>query len=326
MSLNKRTIAVVIPCYKVKKHILQVLKEVPEFIDRIYVCDDKCPEKSGNFVLENATDPRIKIIYNQINLGVGGAVCAGYREALSEKIEIIIKLDGDGQMDPGLIEELIQPLLVLESDYVKGNRFHTPSSLAQMPGIRIFGNSGLSFINKLVTGYWEIMDPTNGFTAISYEALKTLPLEKIERRYFFECDMLFRLSINEARVTDFYMNAKYSDEVSNLSVKKTLVEFPPKFLKRFFKRLFYQYFLRDFNFGSVALITGIPFLGFGSIYGMMKYYEYTIVRDIPAPTGSVVIPSLLIILGTQFLISFLQYDINSYPKTSLSSKKVKYVK
>ena len=326
MSLNNKSIAVVIPCFKVRNHILEVIRTIPSFVDKIYAIDDCCPETSGEFLKLNNSDQRVIILKNDINQGVGGAVAHGYRQALKDGIDIIVKVDGDGQMDANLIEDLIDPLLTNQADYVKGSRFHRPSSLTQMPKIRLFGNTALSFINKLVTGYWDIMDPTNGFTAISKHALKEIPLEKINKRYFFESDMLFRLSLCKARVMDFFMDAKYADEVSNLRVSRILFDFPPRYLKRFIKRIFYQYFLRDFNFGSLSLIVGLPLIVVGGIFGFVKYFEYAIVRQSPAPTGMVVIPSMLITLGTQFLISFFQYDINAYPKTSLSAKRLTHGK
>ncbi|MGE3609204.1 MAG: glycosyltransferase family 2 protein [Bacteriovoracaceae bacterium] len=321
--MNK-TIAVIIPTFKVKKHILKVIGQIPAYVDHILVVDDCCPEYSGEYVLSHCKDPRVQVLKNDINLGVGGAVCHGYKKSLEMKIDIMVKVDGDDQMDPNLIESLIQPLLHEEADYVKGSRFHKPSSLAQMPTVRLIGNTGLSFINKIVTGYWDIMDPTNGFTAISYEALAEIPLEKISPRYFFEGDMLFRLSLAKARVLDFPMEAKYADEVSNLRISRVLVGFPPRYIKRFLKRIFYQYFLRDFNFGSLSLICGAPLFFSGILFGVIKYYEYAILRNQPAPTGMVVIPSLLITLGTQFLISFFQFDINSNPQESITSKKLRF--
>lgn len=324
MSLNEKKIAVVIPSYKVTKQIQEVITAIPAFVDLIYVVDDCCPDKSGEFVANNVKDARVKILKNETNLGVGGAVAHGYQAALDDKIDIVVKVDGDGQMNPNLIKDLIEALLSDDSDYCKGSRFYNPSSLAQMPGLRLFGNAGLSFINKVVTGYWDIMDPTNGFTAISRAALEQIPLQKLSKRYFFESDMLFRLSLAKAKVTDYAMDAKYGDEVSNLSLSKTLFGFPPRHVHRFIKRIIYQYFLRDFNFGSLSLLTGLPLLLCGLIFGSCKYYEYAIIRDVPAPTGMVVIPSMLIILGTQLLISFLQYDISAYPKKSLSSKRIKH--
>lgn len=317
------SVAVVIPCFKVKKHILNVIKEMPEYVDRIYIIDDRCPEKSGQHVQENCNDSRIWVYRNPINLGVGGAVCQGYKMALAEEMDIVVKVDGDGQMDPCLIRSLIDPILNGIADYTKGSRFFHPEGLSEMPLIRLLGNAGLSFINKVVTGYWDIMDPTNGFTAISNEALKNIPLEKLSSRYFFESDILFRLSLAKARVVDFSMKAKYGDEVSNLKIHNVLCTFPFKYLKRFMKRLVYQYFLRDFNYGSLSLISGLSLLSFGLIFGIYKYIEFSIIKNIPASTGTVVIPSMLIILGTQLLISFVQYDINSNPKIALNHERKK---
>jgi dolichol-phosphate mannosyltransferase len=320
MSLNNQTIAVVIPCFKVRKHILKVLQDIPDFVDHIITVDDCCPEKSGDYILSNFSSPKLTVLKNELNQGVGGAMVRGYQEALKKEVDVTVKVDGDGQMDPGLISELISPILAGKADYVKGSRFYHIESLQEMPTLRLVGNTGLSFINKLVTGYWDIMDPTNGFTAISKVALKDIPLRKIEKRYFFESDMLFRLSLAKARVVDYVMDAKYADEVSNLSVSRVLFSFPPKYFKRLFKRTCYQYFLRDFNFGSLSLLTGLPLFLVGSLLGIVKYVEFAIIRQVPAPVGSVVIPSLMIILGVQFLISFFQYDINAYPKTSLSKR------
>lgn len=320
MSLANQQIAVVIPCYKVKQHIEQVITQIPDFIDAIYIIDDACPDQSGEYILKKISHPKLHVLKNLKNLGVGGAVVQGYKKAISDKMDIIVKIDGDGQMNPKLIQDLINPLLHNHADYVKGNRFHRPSNLGGMPLIRLLGNTMLSFINKIVTGYWDIMDPTNGFTAISLVALKEIPLEKISHRYFFESDMLFRLSLAKAKVVDFPMKAKYEDEKSHLRISQTVIGFPPRYFQRFIKRIFYQYFLRDFNFGSLSLISGIPLFLFGSIYGLVGFYNYSIVQNSPAPTGRVVIPSMLIILGTQFIISFLQYDINAYPKNSISSK------
>lgn len=324
MSLNNRRIAVVIPSFKVKKQILSVIDKMPEFVDQIFVVDDCCPERTGAYVIENCKDSRVTLLYNQVNKGVGGAVCRGYEEAKNLNFDVIVKVDGDGQMDPRLIKSLIEPILAGEADYVKGSRFYKLSSLEKMPPLRLFGNTALSFINKVVTGYWEIMDPTNGFTAISMTALSELPLKKISARYYFESDMLFRLSLCRARVVDYPMNAHYGEEVSNLSITKVLFDFPPRYFKRFIKRIFYLYFLRDFNFGSLSLIVGTMFLSLGLLIGSTKYLHYAIMTNTPAPTGMVVIPAMLIILGSQFLISFFQHDILSSPKQSLDSKRLNY--
>lgn len=183
MKLNKK-ITVVIPCYKVSKQIKGVIQAIPEFVDNIIVIDDACPENSGALVKEMDIDI-VQVIFHKKNKGVGGAVISGFKKALELQSDIIIKLDGDGQMNPNDIEKLIQPLLYDSADYVKGNRFNDFKSLKSMPKIRLFGNSFLSFTIKLASGYWNIMDPTNGFCAISQYSLCKLNLDKLDNRYFF---------------------------------------------------------------------------------------------------------------------------------------------
>ena len=244
-------IAVTIPSYKVRAQVLDVIARIPLQVQRIYVVDDKCPQQSGLFVQQQCTDSRVRVIFHEENQGVGGAVRTGYRAALEEGMDIVVKVDGDGQMDPALIPHFTRPIERGRADYTKGNRFYRPESLKGMPPIRLFGNAALSFINKLSTGYWSIMDPTNGYTAIHTAVLRELPIHKLERRYFFETDMLYHLNTIRAVVHDVPMDAVYADEESSLKVSKVLPEFMLKHINRFFKRYVYLYLLRDFNLGSL---------------------------------------------------------------------------
>lgn len=309
-------ISVVIPCYKVKNHIIDVLSRIRSEIDTIYVVDDCCPENTGNFVKENCQDTRVKVLFNSINLGVGGAVITGYKQAIDDGASIVIKLDGDGQMDPKDIPSLINPILKREADYCKGNRFFDIETLLIMPKIRLLGNSSLSFVNKMVNGYWNIVDPTNGFTAIHIETLKKLPLNKIDNRFFFESDMLFRLSTIRAVVKDIPMTAFYGNEKSSLKIYKVLVEFPLKYLNRFFKRIFYNYFLRDFNSGTIQLIFGIVLFLFGLIFGIYHWFVSYKTMSF-ASTGTVMIAALPLILGFQLLIGALNFDVQNIPQSPL---------
>ena len=311
-------IVAVVPCYRVSKQILGVLKEIGPEVEKIYVVDDACPEGSGKLVAENTSDPRVEVLYHLKNLGVGGAVKTGYRKAMEDGATIIVKIDGDGQMDPHLIPRLIEPIFSKQADYVKGNRFYDLAYLWKMPGSRKFGNAALSFINKMVNGYWNIMDPTNGFVAIGKAALKHLPLEKIDNRFFFEQDMLFRLNTIRAVVHDFPMTAQYDMESSNLKIWKVLFSFPFKYVNRLIKRIFYSYFLRDFNIGSLELIIAFTFMGFGFIFGLVKWI-HSIETMHPATAGTVILAGLPIILGFQSFLSFLHYDLTNIPQKTVSS-------
>jgi dolichol-phosphate mannosyltransferase len=306
-------IAVIIPSYNVKEHILKVLSGIGPEVGRIYVVDDACPQRTGEFVRENSRDERVEVLFNPKNLGVGGAVITGYLRALEDGCRIMVKLDGDGQMAPSFIPKLVGPILRKEADYVKGNRFYDLGYLKKMPAVRRFGNSMVSFIGKMTSGYWNIMDPANGFTAVSATVLNFLPLEKIDRRFFFENDMLFRLNTIRAVVRDLPLQAEYGDETSNISIYKVMLQFPIKYLNRLVKRIFYNYFLRDFNIGSLELTMAFVFLLFGFIFGGIHWAD-SIRTGLPATAGTVLLAGLPIILGFQSLLAFLHFDVANLPQ------------
>lgn len=310
-------IGVVIPCYKVKKHILGVIEKIGGSVAKIYVVDDKCPESSGSYVLENCLDKRVEVIFNNENQGVGGAVISGYRASLADNMDIVVKIDGDGQMDPYLIDDFVNPILKELSDYTKGNRFYDIEGLRGMPKIRIFGNAVLSFMTKFSSGYYNIFDPTNGYTAISAFALKRLNFDKLSRRYFFESDILFRLNIINAKVVDVPMVAVYEDEESNLNIKKIIIPFLKGHIRNASKRIFYNYFLRDFSVASIELIGGVSLTTFGVLYGFFSWYK-SIFHNELASSGTVMLSALPIILGMQLFIGFYQADIERQPKNSIT--------
>ena len=312
-------IAVVIPCYKTRDQILDVIKGIDETVQKIIVVDDKCPQNTGAYVEEKCQDERVEVIYHEKNLGVGGAVKSGYIKALDCGAEIIVKVDGDGQMDTRFISQLVKPILENKADYVKGNRFYELSNLKEMPLVRILGNSFLSLINKFVNGYWNIMDPTNGFTGIHKTVLKMLPLEKISNRYFFESDMLFRMGTIKAVVSEIPMQAKYGAEKSSLNIWRVLFGFPPKYFVRYLKRIFYNYFLRDFNAGTLELIFGTLLVLVGLVFGIYSWYIGEL-NNQPATSGTVMLAALPVILGFQLLIAGLQYDMNNIPKEPIQTK------
>jgi len=309
-------VAVVIPSYKVKEQILSVLKAIPAEVDSILVVDDACPIGSGQWVESQNHDPRVKVLYQQVNLGVGGATLAGFVAAKEKGADIVVKLDGDGQMDPSLIPSLIKPILDGKADFTKGNRFHSPRMLEEMPWIRMLGNAGLSFLAKLTTGYWNVMDPTNGFLALHTCLLEMIDLEKVSKRYFFENDLLFRLSLARAVVVDVPMRAKYQDEKSNLSVSHSLVTFPGKFCVRFWKRIFYRYFLRDFNIASLLMVKGLVLLLGGGVFGISHWIE-SVNTGVVASSGTVMLAALPVLVGAQMLTFALLYDILMVPKDPL---------
>lgn len=312
--LENHTIAVVIPSFKVSNQVLSVLEEIGPEVDKIYVVDDACPDGSGRLVQTKCLDSRVEVLFHETNLGVGGATKTGYTKALQLGFDIVVKLDGDGQMDPSLIKQIVGPIVRGQADYVKGNRFDKIEDLKQMPKVRIFGNAVLSLVSKVSTGYWNITDPTNGFTAIHKSVLRELQLPKISNDYFFESDMLFRLSIGGAVVKDLSIAATYGSEESNLRIWKTIRDFPMKYFRNFNKRIFYSYYLRELNIASLELPAGILLFMFGVYFGLTRWADAAS-NGIPATAGTVMLSAVPVILGFQLILAFVSYDINSVPKT-----------
>ena len=306
-------VAVVIPCYRVTAHILAVLGAIGDEIDRIYVVDDACPDGSGDLVERECDDRRVTVLRHAANGGVGAATVTGIERAIADGAKIVIKMDGDGQMDPSVAPILIDVIRSGQADYAKGNRFFDPEAVAAMPPARLFGNAVLSFLAKFSTGYWQSFDPTNGYIAIHAEVARRLPLQKLSKRYFFETDMLFRLSTLKARVIDVPMPAIYGDERSGLSAARMIVPFALGHVRNFFKRVAYNYFLRDFSIASVQLVAGLALLLFGVAYGLIHWLGATA----PASAGTVMLAGLPVILGVQLLLAFFSYDIHSTPATAL---------
>jgi glycosyltransferase involved in cell wall biosynthesis len=309
-------IAVVVPSFRVKSHIIEVLNGIGPGVWRIFVIDDCCPDGSGDFVRQHCRDPRVEVLRNKQNLGVGGAVLAGYRAAVAAGADIIVKIDGDGQMDPALLSHFVAPIISGEADYAKGNRFYNLENVRSMPAVRLAGNAVLSFMTKFSSGYWNIFDPTNGYTAIHANIVRILPLEKIKKRYFFESDMLFRLNTVRAKVVDIPMLARYADEKSNLSVHKVITEFFWHNIANGCKRIFYSYFLRDFSVATLELVFGLLLLTGGVIFGAVEWVIHAR-QNTFASTGTVMLSALPVLSGLQLLLAFINYDVATVPSNAI---------
>lgn len=313
------SVAVIIPCYRVRGNVLKVVRDCLELADRVICVDDACPEASGKYIEENIDDQRLTVVYNQFNTGVGGAVKAGYIRALELGATVAVKVDGDGQMDPSLIPLFVRPILAGKADYTKGNRFTRPEDYRSMPFIRLFGNTALSLLAKPSTGYWRTLDPTNGYTAVSTAVLRLLPLNRIENRYFFETDMLHHLRNVDAVVSDIPMKAVYGNEQSSLNWKKILFEFFVKHLRNTISRIYFQYVIKDFSIATIQLFLGFLLTLFGVVTGISSWSR-SISSGITASAGSVMLAALPVILGIQLLLSFLSYDIASVPNVPISER------
>jgi dolichol-phosphate mannosyltransferase len=263
-------IAVVVPCYRETSHIMGVLDTIGPEVSHIYVVDDACPDGTGDLVERTSKDPRVQVLRQARNTGVGGATMAGYRQALEDGWTIVVKLDGDGQMDGALIPRLVAPIAEGRADYAKGNRFHALHGVSEMPLTRIFGNLVLSLISKFSSGYWDILDPTNGFTAIHRTALGRLPLDRISQGYYFESDMLFHLGLERAVVHDVPMIARYGAEESGIRIPKVVPVFLFKHFANTCRRLWLTYFVRETNIATLQLVLGLILVAFGVIFNTIN--------------------------------------------------------
>lgn len=313
---RRANVGVVIPCHRERAGILAVLKAVPAEVTRIYCIDDGCPEGTGRYIEDRVEDYRVTVMYHDENLGVGGAMKSGYRAALADDMDVIVKVDGDGQMDPGEIPRLIDPILSDAADYTKGNRFYRLTGIGSMPPARLIGNTALSFVSKLSTGYWQLFDPNNGFTAIDAGVLELLPLDDIDDGYFFESDMLFRLNTLRAVVLDIPMRARYGEERSGIRLHRAILTFARGHGVNFCKRLFYNYFLRGFSIASVEWVLGPSLFAFGVCFGAAQWLE-SIRTHIAATAGTVMLAALPVIIGIQMMLSAIHFDINNEPTVPL---------
>lgn len=307
-------VAVVIPCYRCKDQVLRVLQCLGPEVWRVFVVDDACPEGTGAWVRTHAHDARVEVVEHPSNQGVGAAVITGYGAALRAGADIVVKIDGDGQMDPTLIPRFIEPIAQGRADYTKGNRFFTLRSLKGMPRMRLLGNAGLSFLAKLSTGYWSLFDVTNGYTAIHARLLPYMELDKVSRRYFFETDMLFRLGTLRAAVLDVPMEAVYADERSNLRIWRVLPEFAWKNVVNLGKRIVYNYFLRDLSVASIELLAGSVLLMFGVVFGLSTW-SAALATGVPTPLGTIMLAAMPTLVGLQMLLAFIGHDVAQQPKS-----------
>jgi glycosyltransferase involved in cell wall biosynthesis len=305
------SIAVVIPAYRVASLITDVIARVPPEVNHIIIVDDASPDNLQE-VLQQIPDQRLIVLCHKTNRGVGGAMKTGFTKALELAADIIIKIDGDGQMDPQLIPDFVVPILADHADITKGNRFAHLSCLRQIPLIRRLGNLALSFLAKMASGYWHVFDPCNGYIAIRASLLHGMALHRLGERYFFEISLLCEAYFAQAVLEDIPMVPVYGHETSSLNALEMLKDFAPRLIWRSMYRVFMSYFMRDFNVASLFLVAGIPALGFGVVWSVYHWIQ-SFRLQIPASTGTVMIGVLAIVLGFQLILQAVVLDVENEP-------------
>lgn len=307
-----RKIAVVIPAYNVANQICRVLKGIPDFIDEIIAVDDASTDGTARALL-GVEDHRITVLHHPANLGVGGAMVTGFRLALDSGAEIVVKMDGDDQMDPQYLPQLLDPIVTGHCGCAKGNRFLDGDQLSDMPRIRLIGNYVLTFLIKLVTGYWHVFDPTNGFVAIDANLLRRMPLGRLARRYFFEGDMLVHLNVLNAKVRDVAIPAQYGDERSSMRLSHIMATFPLYMLRRFWYRIYQKHVLRQFSPVALFWVLGSLLLMWGTAFGALTWARSAYSGHV-ATTGTVMLSVLPFFLGFQLALQAVLIEIQESPR------------
>lgn len=306
------SIAVVIPAYRVAALVGGVIARVPPAVRHIIVVDDASPDDLQE-VLARVPDPRLVVLGHDANRGVGGATKTGFMKALDLEADIIVKVDGDGQMDPMLIPQFVEPIVSGDADFTKGNRFDDLSFIRRMPLVRRVGNLALSFLVKLASGYWHAFDPCNGYVAVRATVLRRVNTDRLADRYFFEISLLCEAYYAKAVLQDIPMRPVYAGETSSLSPIGSATDFAPRLLRRALYRMFMCYFMRDFNVVSVFLVGGVPLMTFGVAWSAYYWLQSYLLRTLTS-TGTVVIGMLAIVLGFQLLLQAVVLDVGNEPK------------
>jgi glycosyltransferase involved in cell wall biosynthesis len=308
---KEKRVLVVIPAYNEERHLGSVLASVPDYVDSVIVVNDCSTDETAR-VIEAVKDDRLIGLKTDQNQGVGGATILGYLKAQEMECDIVVKMDGDGQMMPEHLRHLLDKVSG-GYDYAKGNRFLAGASLESMPRHRLIGNIILTFLNKLASGYWHIFDPQNGYTAISSRALSRLDLSRLHRGYFFENDMLIALNFHNARVADVPIPARYGTERSDLNPFRAGIIFPLLFIPRLCRRIYQKYILRDFSPIALFLVMGLILFGWGFLFGAY-HWILSILTNHVATTGTVMLAVLPLILGFQLVLQAIVLDIQETPR------------
>lgn len=319
---KNHTIAVVVPAYNEESLIKNTLSAIPPFVDRIYVINDASVDKTQDVIdALSKSDPRIMPIVHTKNAGVGAAVASGYRQSLADNMDVTVVIDGDNQMDSGIMHQFIDPIIQNIADYTKGNRLLNPEYREGMSTWRFFGNTLLTVLTKFSSGYWNLVDPQNGYAAISKKALRRIDLNNFYPRYGYMNHLLVNLNIFGFRVMNVEMRARYGSEKSKIRYGQYIRRVSWLLFKDFFYRLRMKYVIISFHPLVFFYIFGMLMTLAGILAGIFTVYEVVVLHNPLFVRG--VLSLLIFALGVQFLSFAILFDIQEsrgisvvyYPET-----------
>ncbi|MBP1706429.1 MAG: WcaA [Chloroflexi bacterium] len=248
---KNKMVGVVVPAHNEEKFVAGVIDTMPGYVDKIFVVNDASTDKTREIVAQIAiNNTRVALINREVNGGVGAAITTGHLQALKDRMDIIAVMAGDGQMDPAILDHFLTPIVEGKADYTKGNRLSSAQDKQEMPAWRLFGNSLLTFLSRVSSGYWHISDPQDGYTAISAGVLRKLDVENIEKGFAFENNMLVRLNIVGARVLDIPHPAIYRGQRSKIHYGRYMLNTSWILLRDFIWRIWRKYFLASKSIGE----------------------------------------------------------------------------
>lgn len=322
---KNKTVGVVVPAHNEELLIGAVLTNMPAYVDRIIVVDDRSRDATREIVRERMKkDPRILMIEHEENCGVGAAIVSGYKKSIELALDVSAVMAGDNQMDPNELPGLLEPIVAGRADYVKGNRLVTGEAWKIIPRTRYLGNATLSLLTKIASGYWQIADFQCGYGAVSLEALKILQLDRLYRRYGYPNHLLVMMNIFNLRVKDVPVRPIYNiGEKSGIKFRKVIPRIGWLLFKSFFWRLKEKYVIRDFHPLVFFYLFGFFFLPLGTLYGLFIFVTRVFLRNLSLPAKLVhlamtfstpfgmLIDILLILSGIQFLLFAMWIDMEN---------------
>ena len=243
-------VAVVVPCYNEGHLVARVIETMPDFVDRLYLVDDRSLDETADVIQRfvDADPERFRLISHGVNLGVGGAIASGYRAALEDRMDVTVVMAGDAQMDPADLPAIVAPVARGECDYSKGNRLFTGDAWKIIPRVRYLGNSMISLLTKIASGYWHVADSQSGYTAIGLKALATIDWDKMYKRYGQPNDLLVRLNIHSFRVRDVTVRPVYGvGERSGIKPLRMIPRLSWLLFRLFLYRMGTKYVILDFH-------------------------------------------------------------------------------
>jgi glycosyltransferase involved in cell wall biosynthesis len=305
------TIAVVVPAHNEEALIGKTVSTMPDLVDHVIVVDDASTDATCEKA-STAGDARVQVIRHEYKLGVGGAIVRGHRRAVELAADVAVVMAGDAQMDPEYLPVLLDPICDDGYDFTKADRFFGFDSFLGMPRYRVVGNVLVGFLAKASTGYWNLFDPLNGYTATRTEALRRLPLERVRTDYAFECDILVYLNTIRARGKDVPVPAVYGDERSGIRLFRDARKLLWAMFRGFWRRITWKYILWSFSPVSIFLFAGLALVGWGLGFGVWVAVETLGTPEASAATVLMSVGPLLV--GINLLLVATVLDILETPR------------